>query len=191
MIETAEQLVAKPPPLTEPEEWVAALARLRWEFVYGIVYRCVRNVQDAEDITQDAFVEILRLSERGRGYDPGRGASLDGWLWTITWHRSIDFLRRKRRRLEDSLDVLEENVHATSASTEEQVLGSERDRIVHDSLNALSPKLKEAIVLVDVLNYTYEEAATLLGLKASGIKDRLKRGRPKFRRLLHERGITR
>jgi RNA polymerase sigma-70 factor, ECF subfamily len=154
--------------------------------VFGIAYRFVGRVDEAEDLTQDIFVKVFQSLDRYRESD----GAFSTWVGTVARNHAIDNYRRRReeraRRLDDPavLDVI--------ASKDESALRTleraDQARLVHRGLRALPGDLREPLVLCDLQGLSYEEAAATLQIPLGTVKSRINRGRIELaRRLLAAR----
>jgi len=154
--------------------------------VFGIAYRFVGKVDDAEDLTQEIFVKVYQSLDR---YRPGEG-SFTTWLMTLARNHAIDDYRRRRqerlRRNDDPavLDTVASGVESPLASLEKQ----DRVKLVHRGLRALPPDLREPLILCDLKGLPYEEIAGILDVPLGTVKSRINRGRIELaKRLLSAR----
>ncbi len=155
--------------------------------VYGIVYRMC-GPQDAADLTQDIFVRALRAL---RKFQYQGEASFRTWLYRIAVNACINELRRRKRRGQiegPSLDEELETEEGTMArvvpdeSLSPHVVAEreEQRRAVRKVVAMLTPKHRAAIVLVDLQQLDYEEAARALNCPLGTLKSRLARAREQF-----------
>jgi len=151
------------------------LVTLHTRRVFGIAYRFVGRVDEAEDLTQDIFVKVFQNLDRYRESDGAFGT----WVGTVARNHAIDNYRRRReersRRLEDPevLDVIPGKDESPLRSLER----AEQARIVHRGLRALPADLREPLVLCDLKGLSYEEAAETLQIPLGTVKSRINRGR--------------
>ena len=151
------------------------LVTLHTRRVFGIAYRFVGRVDEAEDLTQDIFVKVFQNLDRYRESDGAFGT----WVGTVARNHAIDNYRRGReersRRLEDPevLDVIPGKDESPLRSLER----AEQARIVHRGLRALPADLREPLVLCDLKGLSYEEAAETLQIPLGTVKSRINRGR--------------
>jgi RNA polymerase sigma factor (sigma-70 family) len=151
------------------------LVTLHTRRVFGIAYRFVGRVDEAEDLTQDIFVKVFQSLDRYRESDGAFGT----WVGTVARNHAIDNYRRRReertRRIEDPavLDVLPNTDESPLRSLER----AEQARIVHRGLRALPADLREPLVLCDLKGLSYEEAAETLQVPLGTVKSRINRGR--------------
>ena len=159
---------------------VDLLARLQageqdaWRDVYrshqGRIYRfsmqMCRSSVISEEVTQDTFVTFLQQIER---YDPSR-ASLELWLLGIARRKVLKCLERLRRDAELIDFPSAENVHLDAERRQQQ--DSIRAAVV-----SLPMAYREAVVLCDLQQMTYEEAAEVLACPVGTVRSRLHRGR--------------
>ncbi|WBB79440.1 ECF RNA polymerase sigma factor SigK [Micromonospora sp. WMMD882] len=140
--------------------------------VYGLVRRVLRDPAQAEEVTQEALVEVWRTAGR---FDPTRG-SATGWVFTIAHRRAVDRVRSEESRAERT-----RRVAAGSAQTpydevaEEAAVRLERQQ-VRRCLGALTEVQREAITLAYYGGHTYREVATLLEAALPTVKTRMRDG---------------
>jgi RNA polymerase sigma-70 factor (ECF subfamily) len=142
-----------------------------------VVYRFGRSMTGcptaAEDITQEVFVALFRDLAR---YDAGR-ASFTTYLYGIVRNLSRERLRRERRFL--SLDIFRSRrtrfryVSDPGAALDEAELATQ----VRIALHALPTRYRELIVLCDLHNLSYADAAAVVRISVSAVRSRLHRGR--------------
>ena len=130
--------------------------------VFGIAYRFVGRVDEAEDLTQDIFVKVFQSLDRYRESDGAFGT----WVGTVARNHAIDNYRRRReersRRIEDPA-VLDTVLPHKDESPLRSLERAEQARLVHRGLRALPADLREPIVLCDLQGLSYEEAAARPG----------------------------
>ena len=153
--------------------------------VYNLAYRFTGRFDESEDLTQEIFLKVFRTLN---SYRPESGA-LATWLVRVGRNHIIDHYRKFKteRTQTDSLDVefekVEENParYASPAQSLEQRELSDR---VHRALLRISEDLREAVILRDLEELTYEEIAEMLSLPLGTVKSRINRGRAELARLL-------
>jgi len=177
MSESDESLLTRM--LDGNEDAFVTLYRRRQGAVYRFALHMTNNVSAAEDITQEVF---LALIENGRRFDPTRGKVLS-FLYGIARNHAL-------RRIEKEWRMTNGDTVEDCAGDEDVLNGLMRresiDR-VRCAIVTLPPVYREAVVLCDLENLTYEEAAEVLGCAVGTVKSRLNRGRiilaEKFARL--------
>jgi RNA polymerase sigma-70 factor (ECF subfamily) len=158
--------------------------------VFGVAYRFVGKVDDAEDLTQEIFVKVYQSLDR---YRPAEG-SFGTWLMTLARNHAIDDYRKRRQ--ERARRANDPAILDTFASPEDSPLKSlekqDRVRLVHRGLRALPPDLREPLVLCDLKGLPYEEIAGILDVPLGTVKSRINRGRLELaKRLLGSREMAR
>ena len=146
---------------------------------------------DAEDAAQDAFLLAYRRLDSFRG-----DASFKTWLLTITWHQAINrrrSLARVWRRMvepktDEEGDSMMANVAATGPNPEQAAAQDQLRRGVRRAIRALSPKLRDALLLAQAGEYTYEEIGAMLRAPLGTIKWRVSEARRVVRKNLQARG---
>lgn len=151
--------------------------------VFRLAYRLTGNRHDAEDLTQDVFVRVLRSLDR---YEPG---NFDGWLHRITTNLFLDGARRRQRI---RMDAMGDDASRVPGSSEiEPERGFEHGNLdldIQQALDALAPEYRAAVVLCDIEGLSYEEIAVTLGIKLGTVRSRIHRARAQLRtQLAHRR----
>ncbi len=150
--------------------------------VYRHAYRLAGNKSDAEDLTQETFVRVFRSLDR---YTPG---TFEGWLHRITTNLFLDMVRRRARIRFDALpDDASDRLPSTSAGPEQSYSDNRLDPEIREALAALPPDFRDAVVLADLEELSYEEIAGVLGIKVGTVRSRIHRGRVLLRDALAHR----
>src|SRR4029453_378898 len=123
-------------------------------FLYTVAYRLTGNHDDAQDLVQDVLVRV----QRGLAtYQPG---SMEAWLSRITTNAFLDRMRRRTRR-----------------PTAPLALPQPLQRPLRD----LPDEYRAAVVLCDVLDFSYDEIAEALDVPVGTVRSRIHRGRARLR----------
>jgi RNA polymerase sigma-70 factor (ECF subfamily) len=170
----------------DPAAW-DRVVRVYWKRVFNIAYKFVGRYDDAEDLTQEIFVRLLRALPT---YD--RRANFETWLTSISRNHCIDHYRRLRREnARITHDIDPEDVRLEDPLRRPDVTLEKEDQVglVRKALAHLSPTLRSAVALRDVHDLSYEEIAARLQLPEGTVKSRINRGRKelgKYLRALQE-----
>lgn len=152
------------------EEALGALYRAFETPVYNLVRRMLRNAEDAEDVLQETFLEVVRSIRQYRG-----DGHLWGWIRRIAATKALMRIRREQIRAADSLDEDPPGRPATHVAAN---LDLER------AFEHLSETSRSVVWLHDVEGYTHEEIAELMGKSVSFSKSQLARAHARLRRVL-------
>ena len=159
--------------------------------IYNICYRFAGSSDDAQDLTQEVFIKMYRTLD---SYDVERGAFMT-WVTTMTRNLLVDHFRKhKQDRVTDSLDAapsehedaqpLSDKIEYKGPAPDSQVQSGEAQSAVHEALQKLSPELREAVILRDLQDFSYQEVAAVLKVPEGTVKSRINRGRAELARLL-------
>ena len=147
------------------------------------IYRIVGNVDDAQDLTQEAFIKALQHQEQIRDLQKA-----SHWLSRIASNTAIDFLRRHARVNACDIDTLVEPLTGPDEdSPEELVLRAEHSEYLRDGLRLLTERERTALILRDVEGLPAEEVAVQLGCSKATVRSHIANARIKFRRYLEGR----
>ncbi|MCC6987351.1 MAG: sigma-70 family RNA polymerase sigma factor [Acidobacteria bacterium] len=146
--------------------------------VWGLARRTCRSAEDAEDATQEIFVEVWRSAER---FDPAAGSELT-FLLTIARRRLIDRLRRQGRR--PAPELLEDAgvVVAPKAADRGELL----DEVARaqKAMAQLKPEQQQVLDLALGQGRTHQEISAAIGIPLGTVKSHARRGLIKLRELL-------
>jgi RNA polymerase sigma-70 factor (ECF subfamily) len=153
--------------------------------IYNLAYRFTGKFDEAEDLTQEIFLKVYRTLN---SYRPESGA-LVTWMVRVGRNHIIDHYRKFKteRSQTDSLEVEYEKAEENPgrfASPVEALEKRELSERVHQTLLRLSEELREAVILRDLEEFTYEEIADMLKVPVGTVKSRINRGRAELARLL-------
>lgn len=159
-----------------------------WDRIYAMVHKLLRNTQDAEEVTQDAFIRAHRGLENFRG-----DSSFSTWLYQIATNLARNRYWYWWRRKRDKSVSFDQPVGADSATTLGEIFPAEiespediaitnefKDRVAA-AMELLNEKHREALVLRNVRNMSYEEIADALQISIGTVKSRIARARESLR----------
>ncbi|MGF1459025.1 MAG: sigma-70 family RNA polymerase sigma factor [Leptolyngbyaceae cyanobacterium] len=140
--------------------------------VYTIAWRILNSGPEAEDLTQEIFLNLWQKST----YDPTR-SSLSRFLSTVTRNRAIDRVRTRgnRRRILRGLTPQEPSVEAFSLP-EAQAAQGERSQRVRAALKALPEKQRELLWLAFYHGFSQSEIASQTNIPLGTVKSRMRQG---------------
>jgi RNA polymerase sigma-70 factor (ECF subfamily) len=150
--------------------------------VYSICLRMTGNVAEAEDLTQEVFIQLHRKLDSFRGE-----SAFTTWLHRLTVNQVLMHFRKRSVRSELTTDdgEMPDSVDPVTINPEAMPIV---DRIGLESAIAQLPRgYRTVFVLHDVEGYEHEEIARILGCSAGTSKSQLHKGRMKLRRLLQQR----
>lgn len=138
--------------------------------------RYVHDMYTAEDIVQESFADIYVYRERYKDK-----YSFKTYLFTIIRNKSIDFIRKNKNiSVNENMDSLE------ASDLEEGFLKKEERSIVRNKINELRDDYKAIIYLIEYYNFTYEEAARIMGKSLGQTKILVYRARQKLKAILEK-----
>ena len=161
--------------MTRQERFEAeALPHLR--SLYGTAFRMTRNAQDAEDLVQETFLRAYRAFD---GFTPG--SNIRAWLYTILHRVRTDAFRRSSR----SPRTVEMTGEGPSVPPPQDALAQGGEDLAR-ALTALPDVFRNAVVLRDVEDFSYQEIARILDVPIGTVMSRIHRGRALLRQALGE-----
>jgi RNA polymerase sigma-70 factor (ECF subfamily) len=147
--------------------------------VYSLCLRMLGNQTEAEDLTQEVFIQLFRKIVSFRG-----DSAFSTWLHRLTVNQVLMHFRRRRvksEKLSENGEVPEQIVAGTANPDKMPVI----DRLALDkAIGQLPPGYKKVFLLHDVEGYEHEEIAQILGLSVGTSKSQLHKARLKLRALL-------
>ncbi|HZR91996.1 MAG TPA: sigma-70 family RNA polymerase sigma factor [Gaiellaceae bacterium] len=160
--------------------------------VYRVARRLVSTREEAEDLVQETYARAFRS---WRSFTPG--TNLRAWLLRILTNLNIDRGRRRQRAPDEQ--PLEEGDYFLYNRLESAVRdgggGADEERVVErlsqddivGALSAVPHDFRDVVVLVDIGDFSYQDAASILDIPIGTVMSRLHRGRRILKRELAER----
>lgn len=139
---------------------------------FGLAVRVVRDPAQAEEVCQEAFLEIWRTSAR---FDAAKGSAIS-WVFTIIHRKSVDRVRSAEASTRRDTTYHQKNQPIDHDTTAEAVQASFEARRVRGALNTLTAVQREALELAYFGGYTHTEVATMLDLPVGTAKTRIRDG---------------
>jgi RNA polymerase sigma-70 factor (ECF subfamily) len=164
-----------------------------WDRIYAMVNQLLRNSEDAEEVTQDAFIRAHRGLVNFRGE-----STFSTWLYQIATNLARNrywYWWRRRRDQTISFDqpigsdnetTLAEIFPAELETPEDATVTQEFVNRVAECMTRLSPKHHEILALRNIKNLSYEEIAEILGISVGTVKSRIARARESLRHKMGE-----
>lgn len=159
---------------------------------FSVALRMLGSRADAEDVTQQAFVDAFNALD-GFHAD-GRPHAFSTWLLRIAVNRSKDVLKSKKRTeepLEDEVPGAEAAFAYDPSNPEANASSGERRAHLETALLQVAPKYREVLILKDVEELSYEEIRDILQLPVTTLKIRVVRARGMLRDIIEREGVTR
>lgn len=142
--------------------------------MFGLIYRIVGNVADAQDLTQEALLKAL--SRQAQLKDDRKAVQ---WLNRIAANTALDFVRRRGRiGFEELTDV----PAAKDESPEEAILRGETRAWLNEGLKLLSERERTALILRDIEDWPASEVARAMGCSTATVRSHIANARVKFRK---------
>jgi RNA polymerase sigma factor (sigma-70 family) len=149
--------------------------------LFGVAVRVVSNKSWAEDVLQEAFINIWRIAGDYK-------ASLSppmAWMCLIVRSRGLDFLRRRTSERADAAqeldDVMTETLEGDSANPMDTALAGEQAWALHQCLSQLDNRQREVVSLAYLRDLSHGELAEQLKLPLGTVKTWIRRGLEKLR----------
>ena len=157
------------------EEAFTALYRRRQAGVYRFVLHMCGSTAVAEEITQEVFLALIRDARRAaREYDPERG-SFAAYLYGMARHLALRRLERERRYVPWPDEEVAEGPGGSDPLAD--LTTAERQTLLQRAVLSLPPKYREVLLLCDIEEVSYDEAARMAGCAVGSIRSRLHRAR--------------
>ena len=135
--------------------------------LYGTAFRMTRNAHDAEDLVQETFLRAYRAFD---GFTPG--SNIRAWLYTILHRARTDAFRRSRRSPQ-TVEMANEGPAVPPPQDALAQGGEDLER----ALASLPDVFRNAVVLRDVEDMSYQEIARILDVPIGTVMSRIHRGR--------------
>lgn len=136
--------------------------------IYAVAFRMLSSAQDAEDVTQDAFLRLWKILPK---WQPD--AKLSTWLHRVTLNLCYDRLRKKKPVLfESPPEQIDQGLRP-----DQSLQQSQTGQIVSEAISRLAPRQRAAITLTGLQGHSNKDAANMMDIKLAALESLLARAR--------------
>ena len=159
------------------------------KLVVTTCFGLVHNMNDAEDIAQDVFIEVFRSVDKFRA-----DSKLSTWLYRIAVNRSLNFIRDNKRRkwfwsFEDAAknksNPFEKITHGTSENPEYELENNQRAQMLHQAIDSLPKNQRVAFTLNKYEDLSYNEISEIMDLSKSSVESLIHRAKINLQKKLY------
>jgi RNA polymerase sigma-70 factor (ECF subfamily) len=166
-----------------------SLVQANKDKVLNTCYGFLKNREDAEDASQEVFIEVYRSLGEFR-----EESTLSTWIYRIAVSKSLDILRKKNRKkrfdrlkrvlgFEQSVDHLPDK---KQLNPEQHISAEERSQILHKAIETLSESQKVALTLSKLEGFSNAEVADIMDISLSSVESLIHRAKKKlYSKLYH------
>lgn len=152
------------------------LSTIHYSKVYNYALRiCGGDASLAYDLTQDAFVKAFLHIEK---FD--EKANFTAWLWRVIYNAFIDYTRKEARTA--TKEQIEEPI--SELTPEELFEQKTQKKALYSLIAKVSSPFKEVLVLIEIIGFSYEEAAQITDAPVGTVRSRLSRAREELKELI-------
>lgn len=157
--------------------------------IINTCYGFVRNSEDADDITQDVFIEVYRSINKFN-----KDSKLSTWIYRIAVNKSLDFIKKQNRIkrwggiIKQTTNEHEEqdNWYAHDETPEQELEQKERIRILNTAIDKLPTKQKSAFTLHKYEDLSYKEIAEIMETSVSSVESLMHRAKKNLQKSLEK-----
>jgi RNA polymerase sigma-70 factor, ECF subfamily len=159
------------------------------QMVVNTCFGLLHNIDDAEDVAQDVFIEVFRSVEKFRG-----DSKISTWLYRIAVNRSLNFIRDNKKRkwfqsiddaVESKKEVLSQFVSNYSDNPEFDLENSQRTLLLHEAIDSLPENQRVAFTLNKYEDLAYKEIADIMNLSVSSVESLIHRAKKNLQKKLY------
>lgn len=139
--------------------------------------RKVRQKEDVEDMVQETFLKAHRVSDWEDVRNP------ESYLVSIAKNAYKDYIRKETRNIVDNrTDITCLEMKDDKPNPEQIISGKQDFRELEKVIGSLTPRVKQAIILIKIMNVTYAEASEIMGVSISTLENHVTKGIAECRR---------
>jgi RNA polymerase sigma-70 factor (ECF subfamily) len=157
------------------------LYRRHFRRVYALCLRMTGNPDEAEDLTQEVFIQLQKKVGSFRG-----DSAFTTWLHRMTVNQVLMHFRRRKSRPEFITEDAETPIQIVQGTENHNRMPVVDKIILEDAISKLSPGYRSVFVLHDIEGYEHGEVAEMLGISEGTSKSQLHKARLKLRQLIRE-----
>lgn len=144
-------------------------------FVYNVALRIAANATDAEELTQEVFITVLKKVHTFSGL-----SSIKTWLYRVTVNTTLNYLKKKSRGRKKEVeldDTIAQSVVEYRDTPDDEINKSFASQKVNKLLKSLPQEQKVCIVLRELEGLSYEEISKAVGVNINTVRTRIRRAR--------------
>ncbi len=169
------------------ETALAPLVKKYKRMVYRLAMQITKNHADADDVMQETFIKVYRSIRTFR-----KDAAFETWLYRIAVNEALNFVKRRERQRESTLETASEAEYEAITRYRAQIdndphAHAEKAELRHhvtEAVNNLSLKHRTVVILHEFEGLTHAEIASILNCSEGTVRSRLHYARKKLRTLL-------
>jgi RNA polymerase sigma-70 factor (ECF subfamily) len=159
------------------------------QMVVNTCFGLLHNIEDAEDVAQDVFIEVFRSAENFRG-----DSKISTWIYRIAVNRSLNFIRDNKRKkwfqsFENAVSTKQtwlNNLRSQNGDNPDFDLeNSERSAILHKAIDSLPENQKTAFALNKYEDLTYKEISEVMQLSVASVESLIHRAKKNLQKKLY------
>lgn len=163
------------------------LVKSHQEKVRNTCFRYVNNVEDADDIAQEVFVQVYESLSNFR-----EESQLSTWIYRIAVNKSLDFLRMKKRKKRFGIitslfgfsEDNEEEVLPSESNPLQELEDNERNQVLNNAIELLPENQRTAIVLSKLDGFSNKEIAKIMDVSVSALEALIHRAKKNLQKHL-------
>lgn len=160
-----------------------------YEAIYNLIYRMIRDKDEVEDLTQEAFIKAFTsLSSFNDEF------AFSTWLYKIATNNCIDYIRRKKlqtfsidKPVESKESDFTYELPDSTYEPDQELINRQRKKLLEDAINSLPAKYRQVIHLRHVEEKEYQEIAAMLRLPLGTVKAHIFRAREMLNKYLRDK----
>lgn len=157
------------------------------KLVFSTAFKLVQNVSDAEDLSQDVFLSVYKNIQQLRNEDDP-----SGWLFRITYNKSLSFLRKKNPARANSRDFPDESIPKEDSQFQmidrdtpsRSLEKKEAEAELFKAIDNLPEMQKKAFLLFNFEDHSYKEICEILNLSLGSVESLIFRAKANLRKSL-------
>lgn len=153
-----------------------------YERVRKFILASIRNESVADDLLQETFTRVQMNINQVRD-----SIKISSWIFRVAYNLCQDHFRNLKKPSSTAGELDEEMYLPQETSVQKELEQQEMGQCVQAQLNLLPESLRSVLILFDVMEFSQQEVADILGLTVENVKVRLHRARKKMKKILEEK----
>lgn len=157
--------------------------------VFNTCYGFVHNNEDADDLSQEVFIEVYRSIHKFN-----LESKISTWIYRIAVNKSLDFIKKQKRikrwgniiKINTESDALKDEWLGHSETPDTELENKERIQIMNNAIEKLAPNQKTAFTLNKYEDLSYKEIAEIMETSVSSVESLLHRAKKNLQKLLED-----